>query len=104
MNNTKYLQIMDTLNKNFKFITQREHYGYADTWVLHSDEVVEHFKNDANLPIVRKLKYIEVLRHAIYYVAKNRKLADKQIIQYNKYNEYLLSLLSLPSLPSLPVQ
>ena len=104
MNNTKYLQIMDTLNKNFKFITQREHYGYADTWVLHSDEVVEHFKNDANLPIVRKLKYIEVLRHAIYYVAKNRKLADKQIIQYNKYNEYLLLLPSLPSLPLLPVQ
>jgi len=90
MNNTKYLQIMDTLNKNFKFITMRENYGYADTWVLHSDEVVEHFKNDAELPLSRKLKYIEVLRNAIYYVAKNRKLADKQVIQYNTYNDYLL--------------
>ena len=99
MNNTVYLKIMDTLNKKFKFITQREHYGYADTWVLHSDEVVEIFKNDANIPLSRKLKYIEVLRHAIYYVAKNRGLADKQIGHYNKYNEYLLSLPSLPLEP-----
>lgn len=95
MNNTKYLQIMDTLNKKFKFITERENYGYADTWVLHSDEVVENFKNDTVLPLNRKIKYIEVLRHAIYYVAKNRRLADTQIVHYNKYNEYLLSLPSL---------
>jgi hypothetical protein len=82
---------MDILNKKFKYITKREHYGYADTWVLHSNEVVEYFKNDSEVPLKRKLKYIEVLRNAIYYIAKNRKLAEKQVVHYDKYNDVLLS-------------
>jgi hypothetical protein len=92
MNNTKYIQTLDVLNKRFKYITEREKYGFADTWVLHSDEVVDNFKTDSKLSIPIQIKYLETLRHAIYFIAKNRQLANKQVIAYDTYNDYLSTL------------
>ena len=89
MNNSAYLQTIAALNKRFQYINQRENYCFSDTWILHSDEVVANFKSDKDLAIITQLRYLETLKHAIYFVAKNRKLADAQIIAYNDYTEIL---------------
>lgn len=82
---------MAALNFRFRYITVREKYSIADTWCLHSDEVVANFKADKELPIVTQLRYLMVLKCAIYYVANKRAVANAQIKAYIDYTEFLKS-------------
>lgn len=82
---------MRTLNSRFSYITEREKYRFADTWCLHSDEVVANLKADKELPVDTQLKYLMVLKCAIYYVANNRTVAEAQIKDYIDYTEFLKS-------------
>jgi hypothetical protein len=83
-----YNKRMNTLNDMFSYITKREGYTLCDTWILHSDEIVEAFKiNSMNSET--KLRYLDAITAAIYHCA-HIKIVKKQIIPYNNYIEFLM--------------
>jgi len=85
---SNYVGNINTLNDKFAYITSREKYQWKDTWILHSDEVVDVFKADTVMSRKSKIMYLEALTAAIYHCG-SKPVVKKQIVAYDDYLKLL---------------